>query len=428
MIRPMTERGLPLVNSASACPFVAFENDRDGRATSPDHRHRCYAEIRPAPRAFAHQEAYCLSSAFPVCPTFQDWARREAARARAGESPHLDGGDDGPQRNPSRDWSAPPSWLGEGDEEDQEDEEGAGLWGRDAGGPEGPGMADAGAVGGVAADSAGGAAAAAGMVASNAGVGGGSGADDRDRGPRGDAPDFLADRSRVGAGLAGSAADRLANDEPVAGRGDVGGDDRDDLPPRIGAFDRLAPEDRRRPADEMPASEGRPFDRRASDRRSTAGETRRAAPIDPDVPAWEQPRRYEAYPRLKTRVGLPSLPRVAIMAMALLVAAIALFFLPTLLGLGTIQTESDISPSPSARSSASLAPSAKAAPTPVVYAVQPNDTLEKIRKRFNVTMDALLAANPQIKDPNKIRIGDPITIPTKGSSAPKPSPSGSAIP
>ena len=79
----MTERVLPLADGASACPFVAFEDDRDERATVPDHRHRCYAEPRPAPRALAHQEAYCLSSAFPVCPIFQDWARREAARARA---------------------------------------------------------------------------------------------------------------------------------------------------------------------------------------------------------------------------------------------------------------------------------------------------------------------------------------------------------
>ncbi|MEO5703373.1 MAG: hypothetical protein ABIR64_00095, partial [Candidatus Limnocylindrales bacterium] len=79
----MTERGLPIADGAPACPFVAFEDDRDERAGSPDHRHRCYAEAQPAPRALAHQEAYCLSSAFPVCPTFQDWARREAARSRA---------------------------------------------------------------------------------------------------------------------------------------------------------------------------------------------------------------------------------------------------------------------------------------------------------------------------------------------------------
>ena len=78
----MTERGSAPVERAVACPFVAFEDDRDERSERPDHRHRCYAELRPAPRAIAHQEAYCLSASFPACPTFQDWARREAARAR----------------------------------------------------------------------------------------------------------------------------------------------------------------------------------------------------------------------------------------------------------------------------------------------------------------------------------------------------------
>src|SRR6188768_1259093 len=84
IISRMTERGLPSMDGAPACPFVAFGDDRDGRSTSPDHRHRCFAESPPAPRALAHQEAYCLSSAFPVCPTFQDWARREAAHAVPG--------------------------------------------------------------------------------------------------------------------------------------------------------------------------------------------------------------------------------------------------------------------------------------------------------------------------------------------------------
>src|SRR5436189_6445230 len=80
----MTERGLPIVDGAPACPFVAFDDDRDERATSPDHRHRCFAESPPAPRALAHQEAYCLSSAVPVCPVVQDSARRAAAHARGG--------------------------------------------------------------------------------------------------------------------------------------------------------------------------------------------------------------------------------------------------------------------------------------------------------------------------------------------------------
>ena len=126
------------MDGAPACPFVAFGDDRDGRSTSPDHRHRCFAESPPAPRAVAHQEAYCLSSAFPVCPTFQDWARREAAHARGGgeraetaptavpsasaetrtgRRPRAGAAaagrpDDAPvKRNPPRDWAAPPPWA-----------------------------------------------------------------------------------------------------------------------------------------------------------------------------------------------------------------------------------------------------------------------------------------------------------------------------
>ena len=136
------------MDGAPACPFVAFGDDREARSTSPDHRHRCFAETPPAPRAVAHQEAYCLSSAFPVCPTFQDWARREAAHARAAGDrppaappPRRDArtaprrpvrglGDPATarrrqptrarttdrttspiQRNPPRDWAAPPPWA-----------------------------------------------------------------------------------------------------------------------------------------------------------------------------------------------------------------------------------------------------------------------------------------------------------------------------
>ena len=115
----MTERGLPTSDGAPACPFVAFEDDRDERATSPDHRHRCYAEPSPAPRALAHQEAYCLSSAFPVCPTFQDWARREAARSRRESESTVDSSAAAiaaqqAQRNPPRNWQAPPPWMGSG--------------------------------------------------------------------------------------------------------------------------------------------------------------------------------------------------------------------------------------------------------------------------------------------------------------------------
>ena len=43
--------------------------------------------------------------------------------------------------------------------------------------------------------------------------------------------------------------------------------------------------------------------------------------------------------------------------------------------------------------------------------VKPGDTLNKIAKKYKVTVDQLLAANKQIKNPNKIAVGDEITIP-----------------
>ena len=64
MMPGMSDRGLPIADTGLACPFIAFDDAREGRALSPDGRHRCYAEVRPAPRAMAHQEAYCLTSAF----------------------------------------------------------------------------------------------------------------------------------------------------------------------------------------------------------------------------------------------------------------------------------------------------------------------------------------------------------------------------
>lgn len=52
-------------------------------------------------------------------------------------------------------------------------------------------------------------------------------------------------------------------------------------------------------------------------------------------------------------------------------------------------------------------------PTPsiTVYVVQPGDTLFRIAQRFGTTVQAIVAANPQITDPNKIFPGQKIIIP-----------------
>ena len=43
--------------------------------------------------------------------------------------------------------------------------------------------------------------------------------------------------------------------------------------------------------------------------------------------------------------------------------------------------------------------------------IKQKDTLSKVAKRFGVTLEDLLAANPDIKNPDKISIGQQIIIP-----------------
>ena len=133
-------------------------------------------------------------------------------------------------------------------------------------------------------------------------------------------------------------------------------------------------------------------------------------------PSWERPRRYEAYPTLKTRMGLPSLPRVGVMALALALAAIGVFFLPGLLGIGTPgnNTGGRSSPGPSSvvGPSVSAAPSVAAAPTPQIYTVRAGDMMSTIATRFGIPLDVLIEANREnIPDPDKLQIGDQVIIP-----------------
>ena len=77
--RMSDETAMSFEEGQAACPFVAFEDDRDHRADTPDYRHRCFAAAEPEPRAIPHQERFCLTAAFAQCPIFLDWARQEAA-------------------------------------------------------------------------------------------------------------------------------------------------------------------------------------------------------------------------------------------------------------------------------------------------------------------------------------------------------------
>ena len=129
-------------------------------------------------------------------------------------------------------------------------------------------------------------------------------------------------------------------------------------------------------------------------------------------------RRYEAYPEIKARAGLPGLPgrpglpRLAVLAGAIAIAALALFMLPALLGVGGGRADR----ARRARSAAavpSASPTVKPAPTPQIYIVKQGDTMSKIAKKLGVTLDDLLAANKAtIPNPDKIKIGDQVIIPS----------------
>lgn len=113
--------------------------------------------------------------------------------------------------------------------------------------------------------------------------------------------------------------------------------------------------------------------------------------------------------------GMPGRPRLGVLAGALVVAAIAVFFLPALFKGGGTGPSSTATPT--AVATPTPLPTPVPAPTPQVYVIKAGDTLSKIARANGLTVDELLAANKDaIKDPNKIKIGDQIIIPLPAST------------
>ena len=97
-----------------------------------------------------------------------------------------------------------------------------------------------------------------------------------------------------------------------------------------------------------------------------------------------------------------------------MLAALFLFFFgPMILGFGSKDpgTGANPTPRPTVVATDSPEPTTPPPPTPRIYTVARGDTISKIAAKFKITAEVLLAANPQIKNPDKIKIGDKITIP-----------------
>jgi LysM repeat protein len=357
------------VGGPNACPFLALEFDRDRRSDRPDYRHRCYAEPTPAPRAIAHQEQYCLSPRFAACPIFQDWATRSAARPVPAGAAREEGG------------PTPEAAVAETP------------------------VADA------------------------------AGAQEPAGGEQ-----LAAFRSDQEEPPPAAPAAPAANQVPAG--------PAEPPPGGEGAAPGSPPAGEEPPAAEEPAApaflsgrSARPPMRLAAN--PPASQSQLPAPDDSMrredvVPSWEIDGRFGAQdPRQRDSRGQQIVTFLAVvLILALGIAAV--FIIPSLLS-GTPAASPSApasmapgasasatplsSAEPSAPPTASTVPSLTPQPTPEAsfrtYRVKKNDTLLKIARHFQINVNDILAANPQITDPNHIEPGQVIVIPVP---APSPSP------
>jgi LysM repeat protein len=93
---------------------------------------------------------------------------------------------------------------------------------------------------------------------------------------------------------------------------------------------------------------------------------------------------------------------------------VALFATPSILkGFGSLLSGigQEASPSASATPEVSTSPTPTPTPAPVVHVVKSGDTLFEISQEYKVSVEAILGANPQVGNPNNLKIGEQLLIP-----------------
>jgi nucleoid-associated protein YgaU len=326
----------------TACPFIALESDRDRRAEVPDSRHRCYAEPVPAPRAIAHQTAFCLSPDFAGCPIFRDWAVRAAATPVP----------------------IPPAYGRPGEAEPGSSTEPEQIELLPAAGPA-ESIAEPGTAAAL------------------------------DAQPE-------ADRERV---REEPPAQELPVHEPPMAEAAL--EVPAFLASRAGQLNRAG---RPAPPPIEPLPTSVPVE-------PVAGQ--RVIGRDELIPSWERDRDFAARGdgRLGDWLATATKALIALALVALVVLAIILA--PGLLAGGPQPTQPAVvaSPTPavSPTSPVNFTPEPTTEPSASAgmqtYTIKAGDSLTAIASQFGLTIDQLLAANPQITDPNTIRAGDVVNIP-----------------
>jgi nucleoid-associated protein YgaU len=333
-----------------ACPFIALETDRDRRSTAPDSRHRCYAEPVPAPRALAHQTAFCLSPDFAGCPIFRDWAVRAAAQPVALA----------PDGAPEQIELLPQPVPSAGVASDAHSE---------------PGLAEVGA----------------------------------------------ADVDEPRAMMAESTPEEPTATEMGAAQGPA------EEPP-LPAFLAGRPERPDRPF--MRRFDPAPIEPQPSPPSVEPLTSPRSIGREDLIPSWERDRDFAT--RADGRfTNLLSRATTALIILAIVaLIGLAIILAPGLLGGQHQPTQPAVigSPSPSVNQSVepTFTPEPTIEPQPSAdlqtYTIKPGDNLTAIARRFGLTIEQLLAANPEITDANDIFAGQVINIPPDDFGLPTPTP------
>lgn len=99
----------------------------------------------------------------------------------------------------------------------------------------------------------------------------------------------------------------------------------------------------------------------------------------------------------------------------ILLLGVTLFATPSILkGIGALVSGLGSEPTPVASATATpeALPTPEPTPEQVVYTIKSGDTLTEISQKFQVSIDVIIGANPEVTDPNNLRIGQRLIIPS----------------
>jgi LysM repeat protein len=117
----------------------------------------------------------------------------------------------------------------------------------------------------------------------------------------------------------------------------------------------------------------------------------------------------------KALIRLPrALSSLRSFAALVVLIGVILFATPSILkGVGSLLSGvgQEASPSASATPEVSAAPTPTPTPAPVIHVVRSGDTLFAISQEYKVSVEVILGANPQVGNPNNLKIGEQLLIP-----------------